>query len=119
MRVRVEHKVTSTKTTEVVFFSVIAGFVVGAFLGPGVGILAAVAGFAFGYPASKKEANEDADRLIDNKVPEALLQEAIRDGRGKVVVKTELKNIHPGIPPLGRLLIGDKLTKETTYYFDE
>ncbi len=119
MRVRVEHKVTSSKTTEVVFFSIVGSILIGIGFGAGAGIFAAAAAFAFGYPASKNEAKEDANRLINNKIPERFLQDAMRGGRGKVTVKTELKNIHPGVPPLGRLLIGDKLTKETTYYFHE
>ena len=119
MRVRIEHKVTSTKTAEVALLGVIAGCVVGAFLGPGAGILAAVAGFAGGYPAAKQEAEGEADRLIDNKIPHGFLQDAMKDGRGKIIVKTELKNFHPDVPLPGRLLIGDRLTKETTYYFDE
>ncbi len=119
MRVRVKHKVTSSKTTEVVFFSIVGSILIGIGFGTGAGILAAAALIGFGYPASKKEVKEDANRLINNKVSEAFLQDAMRSGRGKVSVKTELRNINPSVPPLGRLLFGDKLIKETTYYFDE
>lgn len=120
MRVRKQTKVTGTHTTDVFFASIIAGVVTGVFMGPGVGILAAVAGFACGYPAARKEAREEANRLIRDDYLDAHLLDAMRrTGKRTITTKTELKNIHPNKPILGRLLFGDKLTKETKYYLDD
>ena len=119
MRIRKEEKVTSTKTTEVAFGSIVAGAICGFFLGPVAGLAAAAAGFCCGYPVAKREAEEEASKLIDHKLLSAELYEAIENGEGMFRVETELKNIHPGQPILGKLLIGDRLKKETTYYLEE
>ena len=119
MKIRVENKVKTTTTYEVIFASIMGGFFVSIGFGPVAGILAAIGGFACGYPVAMRDRREEADRLIDNDISDEDLYEAIRAGKTKLTVSTELKNIHPGLPPLGRILFGDKLTKETTYHFDE
>ena len=102
-----------------IFASVVGGVITGAFMGAGIGILAALAGFACGYPVAMKERSREANRLISNKISDENLRHLMRSGKGKITVRTELKNIHTHLTPLGRLLFGDKLTKETTYYFDD
>ena len=119
MKVYVEEKVKTTTTYEVIFACTIGGVVTGIFMGLGAGILAALFGFIGGYPVAMRSRREEADRLINNDISDEDLYEAIRTGKTKLIVSTELKNIHPGLPLPGRILFGDKLTKETTYYFDE
>ena len=119
MRVRKEVRVTGTHTTEVVFFSIFGGILVGIGFGPASGILAAATGFALGYPVAKKEANKKANQLIQDDLLEEDLLRAMRSGQEEMVVKTELKNINPNQPILGRIFFGNRLIKETRYYFEE
>ena len=119
MKIRVENKVSSTRTTEVVAASLMSGAVVALGFGPVVGILAAVAGICCGYPVAKRQAAEEADRFIPNKVSDRDLQNAMRSGEGRLTVKTDLRNIYPNQPILGRLFIRNRLTKETTYYLED
>ena len=119
MRISETSKIKTTTTYEVIFASVFGGVVTGIFMGAGIGILAGLAGFAFGYPVAMKERSREANRLISNRISDENLRHLMRSGKGKITVRTELRNIHPGLPPLPRLLFGDKLTKETTYYFDD
>ncbi len=119
MRIKIRHKVTSTDKTQCVCACVVGGIICGALLGPAAGIVFAAAGFAGGYPGAKRDAEEEANSLISNDVPDEILRNAWRSGKASVTVKTQLRGIHPDLPPLGRLVFGDRLTKETTYYFDE
>ena len=120
MRMRKEIKVTGTHNSEVIFGSIMSGVIVGVFMGPVVGVAAAVAGFACGYPVAKREANKEAEELIHHDgLSDADLFEAMRNGKNMITVKTELKNIYPNQPLLGRIFIGNKLTKKTTYYLED
>ncbi len=118
MKITVRNKVKTTTTYEVIFASVFGGVVTGIFMGAGIGIIAGLAGFACGYPVAMKERSREANRLISNRISDENLRRLMKSGNGKITVRTELKNIHTHLTPLGRLLFGDKLTKETTYYID-
>ena len=120
MRVRKEVRVTGTHTTEIVCFSIVAGILVGIGFGPGAGILATIASVVPGYSAAKKRVEKEANQLIqDDFLEKDLLRTMKRTGKSTCTMKTELKNIYPNQPILGRILFGNRLTKETTYYFDE
>ncbi len=119
MRIKIRHKVTSTDMTQCVCLGVVGGIVFGALLGPAAGIAFAAAGFAGGYPGAKRDAEEEANSLINDDIPDGILCNAWRSGKESLTVKTQLRGIHPDLPLLGRLVFGDRLTKETTYYFDE
>lgn len=119
MKITVRNKVKTTTTYEVIFASVLFGVITGVSMGAGVGILVGLAGFAGGYPAAMKESRDEANRLISNRISDENLRYLLNRGKGEVTVRTELKNIHTHLTPLGRLVFGDKLTKETTYYLDD
>lgn len=119
MRIRKRERIRSSKTTDVFFASIMGGLVVSVGFGLPAGILAAVAGFACGFPVARREEKEEASSLIHHEVLEDELFEALKKGRGVVRVETKLKNIHPNKPLLGRLIFGDNLKKETTYYLDD
>jgi hypothetical protein len=119
MRVRKKEKITSTHTKEVVIFSTVFGALATAAFGP-IGILVGVVGFAAGYPVAKRQSKEEADELIQHdQISDAELRRAVRNGKNEIVVKTKLKNIYPDQPILGRIFIGNKLTKKTTYYLED
>ena len=119
MKITVRNKVKTTTTYEVIFASVLFGVITGVSMGAGIGILVGLAGFAGGYPAAMKESRDEADRLISNKISDEDLRHLMRSGKREITVRTELKNIHTHLTPLGRLVIGDKLEKYTTYYIDD
>lgn len=118
MKITVRNKVKTTTTYEVIFASVVGGVYIGAFMGAGIGILAAIAIFAGVYPVAMKERTSEANRLISNRISDENLRHLMRSGKGKITVRTELKNIHTHLTPLGRLVFGDKLKKYTTYYIE-
>ena len=67
-----------------------------------------------------EEAREEADRFIDNCISDEELIEAINNGEHKLTLTTELENIHTDdYTWLERVVFGDKLSKETTYYFED
>jgi len=119
MKVRVKENVKTSTSAEVVFVCAVAGILTSIAFGPVAGILAAAGGFACGYPVAMRDRRREADRYISNYMSDKDLYEAMRHGSRKVTKTTELKNIHSGQPPLGRLVFGDKLTKETTYYLED
>ena len=119
MIIKKQTKVTTSNTALAVFLGSVAGMVVGIGFGPIAGLLAMLAGIVIGVIGSKKEAEKEADKLIPDNISDVELYDAMSSGKRTFTVKTELKNIHPGIPLHSRLMFGDKLTKKTTYYLDE
>jgi len=100
------------------FVAVLSGVVFGIGLGPLAGIASGVGGFIAGYATQRKEVAVKARRLA-NPISDADLTHASRAGQRKFSVRTELTNDSDMLSPLGRLVFGDTLTKETTYYLDD
>jgi len=119
MKIRKETKTTSTRTAQCVFLSVVVGVLAIIGFGPVAGIAAGIGGFIAGYIGLKQEEKEQADALIGDAVDEEILRCVRSEGRTSLTVKTEIRNHNPGLPPLGRFVFGDRLTKQTTYYLDD
>lgn len=118
MKIRVKEDVKGTDVVELVFMSVVIGGVIAVAGAPIAGILFGFVGFAIGYPATRAEMMKEAKRLnMTSTLSKERLREAIRNGERKVIVRSELKERHLKRPLL-RLLMGEKLVKETTYYID-
>ena len=116
--IRRKTKVSTSYTAEAAFLATIGGAVTACVFGPVAGIAAGIGSFAAGYPVIRKQAREEAEQVLPDKNHAPRIAKAIREGKRKVVITSEVHDIHPTVPPLGRLVFGDRLAKKTTYFLD-
>lgn len=119
-RIRKETNVTSSHQATVIFIAVVFAFIVGLPLGGlPLALFLLVVLPIVGICEAKKEDEEKANRLIHDENIERQMLNAMRHGKRELTVRTEIEGVDPDLPLLGKLVFGNRLTKETRYYLDD